>query len=88
MFFALQAAAEGLGVVLVPLFLVADDIIAGRLCAPFGLTGARKRQYFANTTATAHSNPAMVSFVEWLQREGHDTEQSIELLSDTMGWHA
>jgi LysR family glycine cleavage system transcriptional activator len=88
MFFALQAAAEGLGVVLVPLFLVADDIIAGRLCAPFGLTGARKRQYFANTPATAHSYPAMVSFVEWLQREGHDTEQSIELLSDTMGWHA
>lgn len=86
MFFALQAAAEGLGVVLVPLFLVADDIIAGRLCAPFGLTAARKRQYFANTPISSNANPATENFYEWLLREGRDTEQSIELLSNTMGW--
>jgi LysR family transcriptional regulator, glycine cleavage system transcriptional activator len=88
MFFALQAAAEGLGVVLVPLFLVADDIIAGRLCAPFGLTAARKRQYFANTPISSHANPATENFYEWLLREGRDTEQSIELLANTMGWQS
>ena len=48
MYFALQAASEGLGLVLVPLFLVADEIIAGRLCAPFGLLGAKQRRYCAN----------------------------------------
>src|SRR2546425_2960310 len=32
MFFALQAATEGLGIVLVPLFLVIDDLISGSLC--------------------------------------------------------
>ena len=44
MYFALQAAAEGLGVVLVPVFLAIDDIIAGRLCAPFGARAARRRR--------------------------------------------
>ncbi|GAA4333378.1 LysR substrate-binding domain-containing protein [Pigmentiphaga soli] len=75
MFFALQAAVGGLGVVLVPLFLAIDDIIAGRLCTPFGLLAARQRQYFANTPRT---NAVMESFWDWLRREGRDTEQSIE----------
>jgi LysR family glycine cleavage system transcriptional activator len=86
MYFALQAAAEGLGVVLVPLFLVADDIIAGRLCAPFGLTAARKRQYFANSVLSPNPDPVIESFYEWLLKEGRDTEQSIDLLATSMGW--
>lgn len=86
MYFALQAAAEGLGVVLVPLFLVADDIIAGCLCAPFGLTAARKRQYFANSVLSPNPDPVIESFYEWLLKEGRDTEQSIDLLATSMGW--
>jgi LysR family glycine cleavage system transcriptional activator len=77
MYFALQAAAEGLGVVLVPLFLVIDDVLAGRLCLPLGLTGARRRTYFANTPATTPLTPALVAFHEWLQQEGLDTERLI-----------
>jgi len=86
MYFALQAAIEGLGVVLVPLFLVADDIIAGRLCAPFGLFGSRQRMYYANFSSTLMAMPSMESFCEWLLKEGKDTEQSIEQLSESMGW--
>ena len=86
MYFALQAAAEGLGVVLVPLFLVADDVIAGRLCAPFGLRVARQRRYFANSPLGAAQNPIIESFSDWLLKEGQDTERSIQQLADTMKW--
>ncbi len=77
MYFALQAAAEGLGVVLVPLFLVADDIVAGRLCAPFGLLGAMQRHYYANTSAASTRNPAITEFYAWLEEEGRSTEAFI-----------
>lgn len=77
MYFALQAAAEGLGVVLVPLFLVADEIIAGRLCTPLGMLAARKRRYYANWLGGATTNPVIESFCEWLATEGRNTEASV-----------
>jgi len=80
MYFALQAASEGLGVVLVPLFLAMDDMIAGNLCTPFGLRHARQRHYFASST---RSGPVVDSFYEWLTREGRDTEQSMAKWIDT-----
>lgn len=86
MYFALQAAAEGLGVVLVPLFLVADDIIANRLCAPFGMLAARQRQYYASSSLAHSGSPEIKSFSEWLINEGRDTEKSIESLARSMNW--
>ncbi len=90
MYFALQAAAEGLGLVLVPLFLVADDILAGRLCAPFGLRGAMQRSYYANTAtksaAQSTPNPLLQAFGQWLQQEGQATEHAIEAWASGMGW--
>lgn len=81
MYFALQAAESGLGVVLVPLFLAIDDILAGRLCTPFGLQYAMERHYFAN--AAAH-NPIIRNFHEWLKREGEATERSIDVWAKTL----
>ncbi|MGE0802047.1 MAG: transcriptional regulator GcvA [Lautropia sp.] len=78
MFFALQAAVEGLGLVLVPLFLVADDIVAGRLCSPFGQIGAMQRRYYASVENSPTVNPAAAGFIDWLLREGRDTEASLE----------
>lgn len=75
MYFALQAAAEGLGVVLVPVFLAIDDIAAGRLWAPFGALAARRRRYYANAARRA---PAVDAFIDWLVREGRDTERAME----------
>jgi LysR family glycine cleavage system transcriptional activator len=77
MYFALQAAVEGLGIVMVPLFLAFDDIVAGRLVAPFGLLAHKRRQYYANYQAAPGGNHAIASFCEWLLREGADTERSI-----------
>lgn len=79
MYFALQAAAEGLGVVLVPLFLVADDIVAGRLCAPFGLQGAMLRRYYANVSPSLAQNKRVTEFLSWLVDEGLHTEQAITI---------
>ena len=86
MYFALQAAAEGLGVVLVPLFLVADDIIGGRLCAPFGLRAARQRRYYANCAPHAAPAALVARFGDWLVQEGRDTERSIDAWARGMGW--
>lgn len=86
MYFALQAAAEGLGVVLVPLFLVVDDIIAGRLCAPFGLLAAMRRRYFVNLALTPQKTQIADAFCGWLMREGRDTEASIAAWAASMGW--
>jgi LysR family glycine cleavage system transcriptional activator len=84
MYFALQAAAEGLGIVLVPLFLVADDISAGRMCAPLGMLAARRRSYYASFPQGITQNPVTESFCEWLMNEGRATEQSINHLVETM----
>jgi LysR family glycine cleavage system transcriptional activator len=75
MFFALQAAAEGLGVVLVPVFLAIDDILAGRLCAPFGALAARRRRYWAHA---ARRTPPVEALIGWLLREGRATEAAME----------
>ncbi len=88
MFFALQAAAEGLGVVLVPLFLVLDDIVAGRLCAPFGLLAAKRRSYYANASHASANNRVVDDFFDWLLREGRGTETSTDTWSKEQGWLA
>lgn len=76
MYFALQAAAEGLGVVLVPIFLAIDDIAAGHLCTPFDALAARQRRYYAIADTRT---PIINDFVAWLVREGRDTEKSMAL---------
>jgi LysR family transcriptional regulator, glycine cleavage system transcriptional activator len=86
LYFALQAAAEGLGVVLLPLFLAIDDIVAGRLCVPFGFQGARQVKYYAVFPSTADTHPAAKDFLEWLQQEGRDTERSMAAWAESMGW--
>ena len=82
MYFALQAASEGLGIVLGPLFLVADDIASGRLCAPFGTLGARQRQYFAVSRPGKKDNIVMNDFCNWLSKESAETESIIRHLID------
>jgi LysR family glycine cleavage system transcriptional activator len=83
MYFSLQAALEGLGIVLVPLFLAIDDIVAGRLCAPFGLLGAKRRNYYANFPPDRATDPVLRGFFSWLSQEGRDTEQSIHAWSES-----
>jgi LysR family glycine cleavage system transcriptional activator len=86
MYFALQAACEGLGVALVPLFLVVDDIIVGKLSAPFGVLGAKRRDYYASFSKESDSSLLVSAFCEWLQQEGSDTERSMHELHPESGW--
>jgi LysR family glycine cleavage system transcriptional activator len=86
MYFALQAAAEGLGIVLVPLFLVADEVISGKLMLPFGLLGARTRRYFLNAPLLIPQNPVIEKFTSWLAQEGQDTELAIDTLCRNMNF--
>ncbi|MDB5776255.1 MAG: LysR family transcriptional regulator [Herbaspirillum sp.] len=73
MYFALQAAMEGLGIALVPYFLVIDDIAAGRLCTPFGSLGVQTRAYYANVDPGADDSAARNAFCNWLEEEGKAT---------------
>jgi LysR family glycine cleavage system transcriptional activator len=85
MYFALQAASEGLGLVLVPIFLVIDDIVAGRLCLPFGSLAAKRRIYYANYAIKSKTLPLVNSFCEWLMHEGRDTEDSTAAWAASQG---
>jgi len=75
MYFARQAASEGLGVALIPYFLIADDIATDRLCMPFGMLGARTRTYYANYSATARQQDGQQAFCAWLAAQGAETMQ-------------
>jgi LysR family glycine cleavage system transcriptional activator len=86
MYFALQAASEGLGIALVPLFLVIDDIVAGRLCTPFGPLAVKRRTYYANYVRQPKSSPVIDSFCAWMMQEGRDTEQSTTDWAVAQGW--
>lgn len=78
MYFALQAALEGLGIVLLPLFNVLDDLLAGRLVAPFGLLGESRRDYYVSYPPGSHLAAPIGSFCDWLLAEGSDTNRAIE----------
>jgi LysR family transcriptional regulator, glycine cleavage system transcriptional activator len=75
MFFALQAALDGLGIALVPLSLVADDLAAGRLASPLGMAAIKGRDY-AYTVCASTRNPALAQdFGDWLVEQGHASDQ-------------
>lgn len=82
MYFALQAALEGLGIALIPYFMVADDIAAGRLCTPLGALGVRTRRYYANLAPNAVPGLAQNLFCDWLEQEGRET---MKLCDQLMG---
>jgi LysR family glycine cleavage system transcriptional activator len=86
MYFALQAVQEQIGVGLFPLFLVIDELRAGRLCVPFGPLGLRKRAYSALFRADADSAPAARDFCAWLGDAGRETEQATLEWAQSMGW--
>ena len=77
MYFALQAAHEGLGLVLLPLFVVIDDLITGRLCAPFGIESENQRKYYVSSSPNSHVTYAINVFSDWLIEEGTSTQHII-----------
>jgi LysR family transcriptional regulator of beta-lactamase len=67
--FALQAALDGVGVVIGLHPYIVDDLAAGRLVAPFDLSVQKQRGWFLTFRNEAKDNPAFVRFMEWMRKE-------------------
>ena len=85
MYFALQAAQDRMGIGLFPLFLVIDDLIANRLCMPFGALGLRKRSYSVLYRDNAREWPVIGEFCEWLAEAGQETEHATLVWAQSTG---
>ena len=69
-YLTLQAATDGIGIAMGPTALVADDLAAGRLVAPF--TGPRlpSRSYCTYVPDERVGDELVLLFRSWLEREG------------------
>jgi LysR family glycine cleavage system transcriptional activator len=73
-YFAIQAALAGVGVVMGPLALVAEEVSHGRLLAPISRPAVSSRGYFVYAPAASNDAPAIVAFRQWLADAGRVTE--------------
>lgn len=69
-YFAIQAALEGLGVLMGPLALVGDELRDGRLVAPIRDPVIRTRGYFVYAPQTSAEAPAVTVLRRWLAGAG------------------
>lgn len=75
MFFVVQAALEGLGVALVPLSLVADDLAAQNLVLAFEGPDVSAVDYAYVVTPGGRSRHLLDEFCAWLSEEGKASNQ-------------
>ena len=73
-YFAIQAAIEGLGVVMGPVALVTDELRTGRLLAPLNEPALRTRGYFVYAVTRTSEIPAIAAFRNWLVAAGSSAE--------------
>lgn len=66
---SLEAAAAGLGVALVPEFLVGDELAAGNLTVLFDHRYRAQHGYYLVTPVGKMHNPTVKCFTEWLKAE-------------------
>jgi LysR family transcriptional regulator, glycine cleavage system transcriptional activator len=66
---ALEAAIEGMGVVLAMRPLVLADVEAGRLAVPFDIAAETPYAFYLVTPEGALNNPSVAAFREWLLAE-------------------
>jgi LysR family glycine cleavage system transcriptional activator len=76
-YLALQAALDGLGIAMGPTALVADDLAAGRLVAPFPSPSLPARNYHAYLPDARAGDPAVAAFCGWLEEVGRFTEPAL-----------
>jgi LysR family transcriptional regulator, glycine cleavage system transcriptional activator len=74
-YFAIQAALEGLGVIMGPVALVCDELQSGRLVAPIRNPVLKTRGYFFYTPEPMRDSPPIVTIRDWLMRAGSLTER-------------
>jgi LysR family transcriptional regulator, glycine cleavage system transcriptional activator len=66
--YMLEAAAAGLGVAVAPWAFAADDVMRGRLVAPFGFAPVPARYVYLRPRLG--DNPLAAAFGDWLRQEG------------------
>jgi LysR family transcriptional regulator, glycine cleavage system transcriptional activator len=76
-YFAIQAALEGLGVVIGPVALIGDELHAGRLLAPIEEPVLRSRGYFIYGPEATSDAPAIAALRKWLVAAGGSTESEL-----------
>jgi LysR family transcriptional regulator, glycine cleavage system transcriptional activator len=69
-YFTLKAAISGLGICIAPWHLVIDDILAGRLVAPFSF---QESGYFYVAKRCRQKSKKLDRFCEWLQIQAKET---------------
>jgi LysR family glycine cleavage system transcriptional activator len=72
-YFAIQAALEGLGVLIGPVALISDELRAGRLLAPIAEPAMRTRGYFFYAPVGSSDAP-VIAFRKWLIDAGRTAE--------------
>ncbi|NIY75516.1 transcriptional regulator GcvA [Thalassospira sp. HF15] len=65
---AMQAAAAGLGVALLPTFAIEDELATGRIIAPFGHPKASPFHYYACCPKSRARLPKIRAFMNWLDQ--------------------
>jgi LysR family transcriptional regulator, glycine cleavage system transcriptional activator len=73
-YFAIQAALDGLGVVMGPIALVGEEVLQGSLVMPFPEPALRARGYFIYVPEVRADAPAVVALRRWLLSAGRITE--------------
>ena len=75
-YFAIQAALEGLGVIMGPVALVSDELRSGRLVASIRDPVLKTRGYFFYTPEPVSEVPATVTIRKWLMNAGSVAEKA------------
>ena len=73
-YLTLQAAVDGMGIAMGPTALVADDLAAGRLVAPFAGPRLPSRSYCTYIADEKAGDDLIVLFLSWLEHEGQAFE--------------
>ncbi|MBV8505796.1 MAG: LysR family transcriptional regulator [Alphaproteobacteria bacterium] len=82
-YFAIQAALEGLGVIMGPVALISDELRSGRLVAPIRDPVLRTRGYFFYTPEPMSDAPAIVAIRNWLVSAGSLAEREFPAFLST-----
>ena len=73
-YFAIQAALEGLGVLMGPVALISDELRVGRLLAPIPEPAMRTRGYFFYVPEGSSDAPVIAALRKWLIAAGSAAE--------------
>jgi LysR family glycine cleavage system transcriptional activator len=74
-YFAIQAALEGLGVIMGPVALISNELRAGRLLAPLGDPVLKTRGYFFYAPQPSCNAAAITALRSWLTSAGSIAER-------------